>query len=384
MNDSYDLVVIGLGAMGSATLYQAAKQGLRVLGIDSYHPPHSMGSSHGSNRITRLAIGEGEKYVPLVKRSHEIWRELEKQGEKILHQCGGLIIAPSGNDFLETTQQAAQNFEIDYETLTASEIGDRFPIFTPSSDMSGFFEPSAGYLIPEAAISAQLSAAKTLGAEVLPGTKVESWRASPGSPEIRTSKESFRAKKLIISAGAWVRELVAETRSILTIYEQMLYWFPIDTGAELFADAPIFIWEWKTRSGEILDFYGFPAIDGHNGGVKVATQLYRDSIEPGKGSRQATVREVEEMYETYIRPHLRGLGNKPLRSRSCLYTTAEDSRFLIDWHPSHSNVLVVSPCSGHGFKHSAAIGELAIAMATDEEPLIDPEPFSWARAKETK
>lgn len=178
----FDVAVIGLGAMGSATLYQLAKRGINAVGIDQFAPPHTLGSTHGETRLTRCAIGEGHQYVPLAMRSHEIWRELYNEtGERLLHETGALMIESSGSkgdvhgsaNFLNTTISAAEKFGIEHEILSGTEARQRFPAFNINDQDKAYFEPGAGYLKVEQCVEAQLKRAKELGATLMPNTKVQ-------------------------------------------------------------------------------------------------------------------------------------------------------------------------------------------------------------------
>jgi sarcosine oxidase len=232
--DSYDVVVLGLGAMGSAAAWQLAKRGRRVLGIDRFSPPHAHGSSHGETRITRLAIGEGPHYSPLAQRSHEIWREIESAtGEDLLTVTGGLIISsPSRtaklhvDDFFANTLAAAKLYRIAHEVLETEEIRRRYPQFRVRDGEIGYFEAGAGFLRPERCIAAQLRLAKSLGAEIRTGETVLRFEAGSDAVVIHTEQQIVRAKKLIISAGPWLPKLIGEGYAgAFRILRQVLFWF---------------------------------------------------------------------------------------------------------------------------------------------------------------
>ncbi|HSC61952.1 MAG TPA: N-methyl-L-tryptophan oxidase, partial [Rhizomicrobium sp.] len=208
----YDVIVVGLGAMGSAALYQLAKRGAKVLGVDRFSPPHDQGSSHGDTRITRLAIGEGAHYTPLVKRSHEIWRELEKEtGSDLLTQCGELIISSENRKssvhveaFFGNTVKAARDHSIAHELLDASQIRSRFPQFNIRDEEFGYFEPEAGFVRPEACVAAQLSLAEKQGAEIRRGETVFVFGTTPNGVTVKTDRGFYQTDRLILAAGAWL------------------------------------------------------------------------------------------------------------------------------------------------------------------------------------
>jgi sarcosine oxidase len=383
----YDVVVAGLGAMGSAATYQLAKAAVRVLGLDRYQPPHDLGSTHGDTRITRVAVGEGHAYVPLVRRSHEIWRELEQESRsEILTQCGGLVLAPPQHSFamhgtesfLAQTIDAADAFDVPHEVVDTAGLARRFPQFALAGDEQGCLEPGAGYVRPERAVEAQLRLARGLGATLGLGERVLGFDDHGSHVTVRTTTGTVEASTLIVSAGPWLPELVPELAPAVTIHRQVLFWFDLGDPASYPAmrDSPIFIWFPGGDPSEMI--YGFPMVDGPSGGAKVAGEQYVVETTPDDVDREVSAVEVEEMYETCVRPRLPALSARCLRTAVCLYTVTDDSRFLIDRLPSAPNVIVASPCSGHGFKHSAAIGESLAQLATRGESEIDLSAFSLA------
>jgi sarcosine oxidase len=384
---NYDVVVVGLGAMGSATVYQLAKADVKVLGIDQFAPPHKLGSTHGDTRITRLAIGEGMEYVPLVKRSHELWREIEKEtGSELLTQCGGLIMCigngygqHNSGDFLQNTYDAADKYGIKHEKLSTEQIEERFPQFTLSGDERGYYEPEAGFLRPEKCIETQLELAKKCGATLNLNEKVSGFEATNDLVTITTDKGSYTASKLIISAGPWVKDFLPDYGDIFKIHRQVLYWFDIadKDNYEVYRDMPVFIWEFG--NGRYDNFYGFPAIDGPTGGLKLATETYDTDTSPDDISRQVTPEETQAVYDHYVKRQIPGLDSTCVKAATCMYTDTPDAKFVIDFHPKHQNVIVASPCSGHGFKHSAAIGEVLAQLARTGKSDIDISKFSFRR-----
>ena len=374
------MIVVGLGAMGSAACRALAARGVPVLGIDRHEPPHQFGSTHGDTRITRLAIGEGAEYAPLVRRSHELWRELEREsGTTLLTQCGGLLVAPGDSAFLERTRAVARRYGIAHENLGRAELAERFPMFAVDSRAEGYHEPEAGYVRPEAAVRAQLELARRDGATLRLGETVHGWSAGPEGVRVQTSQGVLEAERLVLCPGPWIPELFPEGRELFEVHRQVLYWFGIERGYPELRDMPVFMFD----SGDAVSgfvhlhgFYGFPAVDGGGGGVKVATESYARTTAPDDRQHPATRDEIEAMYEQCIGPHLPWLGREPLRTMSCLYTNTRGSRFVIDRHPEHDAVVVVSACSGHGFKHSPAIGEAVAQLVADGKSEIDLGAFS--------
>ncbi|HEY1592450.1 MAG TPA: N-methyl-L-tryptophan oxidase [Solirubrobacteraceae bacterium] len=380
-----DAIVLGLGAMGSAASFQLAASGASVLGIDRFEPPHPHGSTHGDTRITRLAIGEGEEYVPLVRRSHELWREIEQQaGVELLTITGGVVLAPSGTDFLARTLACASRYGIAHEGLRAAELAERFPMFATGPDIEGYYEPEAGYVRPEAAVRSQLELARRHGARLRLGETAVRWTASATGVRVETDAGAYVADRLVVCAGPWITDLFEAGRGLFAVHRQLMHWFPIRQGYERLREMPVFVWDLggETDGFVHLDgFYGFPAVDGPAGGVKVATESYERTTSPDGRQHPATPEEVTTMYRRCIGPYLPWLGPDPVRSVSCLYTNTRGSRFVIDRHPEHERVMLVSACSGHGFKHSAAIGEAVAQLLTRGEADVDLSPFALERVK---
>ncbi|MGJ8527182.1 N-methyl-L-tryptophan oxidase [Maritalea sp.] len=381
----HDVAVIGLGAMGSATLYQLAKQNTNVIGIDQFTPPHTHGSTHGETRVTRCAIGEGIQYTPLALRSHEIWKELASEtGEQLLFEVGGLMISTGNShgsvhgsaNFLDTTIAAAKKFNIEHELLTGQQIRTRFPGFDAGADDQAYFEPGAGYLKVEECVQAQLDRAIELGAKTVFDTKVLNINSDGDQFEIETDGETISAKKLVVSAGPWVNKLLGAPYSdILTPSRQVLHWYPIGNSAkEAWTDHPVFIW----LHGEGDGYYGLPSLADPNL-IKVAAASYGDAADPDAIDRNVTREEQDEMFETHVKGRLAGIEAKAEKSVTCIYTVTPDSVFVIDTHPDHDNMMIISACSGHGFKHSAAIGEAVAQQMLNNHSDLDLSAFKLSR-----
>lgn len=391
MAETCDVAVIGLGAMGAATLYHLARRGVRAIGLDRFSPPHGCGSSHGETRITREAVGEGKAYVPLVRRSHEIWRELEgATGKRLLTECGCLIIGRSDStirhhrkpSFIKTTIELAKEFGIRHEELDAGMIAVRFPQFDAvAEDEVGYFEPGAGFLRPEECIEVQLSEAARIGGDKLvlkKDTRVCAIAQHGNTVRVDTEAGVVEASRAVVSAGAWTARLLgAPYDDLLTVTCQILYWFRPDDPA-LYAEprCPAFIRMWGSNDGEY--FYGLPTPTGSDG-VKIATEDLLARIDPdGLDSSKLSENGID-FFHRHLKGRMRGLSPPAFKVVGCLCTTTPDSDFIVDVHPTMPSVLVISACSGHGFKHSAAIGELA-AIGDTDSPLL--KPFRLPRTPE--
>jgi sarcosine oxidase len=379
VSERADVVVVGLGAMGSAVCAQLVSRGASVIGIDQYETPHVYGSTHGQTRMTRLAVGEGLEYVRFVRRSHELWREIEAQtGTQLLTQSGGLIMSRPGSWFFEGTRELARRLEIEHEELSPGELHERFPMFAVDDETEGYYEPAAGFVRPEDAVRAQLELARRGGAQLRTGQRVLAWSASRDGVSVVTNRASYTSEQLILCAGAWLPGLFPEARHMFAVHRQVQYWFPLRQGYEQLRDMPVFVWDFggERRGFVHFDgFYGFPAVDGPAGGVKVATETYVTTTQPDGRQHPPAPAETAAMYRQCVEGRLPWLGPNPVRTVSCLYTCTRGSRFIIDRHPAHEVVLIVSPCSGHGFKHSPAIGEAVAQWVTEGKPELDLSPF---------
>ncbi|MEQ8466172.1 N-methyl-L-tryptophan oxidase [Coleofasciculus sp. E1-EBD-02] len=391
MSQSFDVIVIGLGAMGSAALYQLSKRKTRVLGIDQFTPPHSQGSSHGDTRITRQAIGEGSDYVPLVLRSHEIWRELENQtGETLLTLTGGLIFADkhkptshhSSDDFLAETIATAQRYNIDHQVLDTKDLIQRFPQFNYSGNEIGYFEKGAGLIRPENCVACQLKLAAQMGAVIQTQETVNAIEvnSTTNNVTVRTTQGDYEANNVILTVGAWISTFLPDFYTeIFQVYRQVQYWFEVEGSIELFSpqNCPIYI---RLLAGDEV-IYGFPALDGDQGGIKVATEQYAVRCSLEQMQRNVSDDEIKKMY-AYTSKYL-PISNTCVKAISCLYTVTPDRHFVIDSHPLHPQIILASPCSGHGFKHSAAIGEVLADLALTGQTHFDISRFSLARFRST-
>jgi sarcosine oxidase len=378
-----DVIVVGLGAMGSAVVHQLARRGLRVIGVDRHHPPHDRGSTHGDTRITRLAIAEGPEYAPLVRRSQVLWRQIEAEtGETLMRQVGGLVIGDADDPFLAETRANAALDGVAHENLTLPAFTERFPMFVAPPGTEAYLEPEAGLLHPEAAVRAQLTLSRAAGAQLRLGTDVHAWEADGDGATVVTAAGELHARELVLCAGAWIPRLAPEYAELFEIHPQWLHWFPIREGYEALRSMPIFIWQ---MPGGVRDefthlaagFYGFPAIDGPAGGLKLATERYEGPADPDVMLPATTgAREAARLHQEYLARHFPWVESTPLRNASCLYTNTRGSRFLIGRHPEQSRVTVVAACSGHGFKHSPAIGEAVAQLLTDGTSDVDLSPFA--------
>jgi sarcosine oxidase len=373
MTESFDILVIGLGAHGSSALYHLTGAGRRVVGIDRFTAPHVHGSSHGQSRIIREAYHENPVYVPFIREAYELWAVLEREaGRPLLITTGGLLLGREDTMVVKGARLSAETYGVDFDWLEAADIRRRFPAFRSTNDTVGVLEKRAGILFPEECIKAHLAGAAARGAEIRCEETVEKIVPSGDGVEVKTSEGRYLAGKVIVSAGAWVGELLPELRLPLYIERQVVCWFnDAGEGMVLRPDRmPVYIWEYE--AGRM--FYGFPdmgqgiKIGFHHGGRHIrADQLRQDA-----GSDE--IQKIQEIAGKWlaIDPVFNG-------ASVCMYTNTPDEDFIIDEYPGAPQILVLSPCSGHGFKFSSVIGKIAGDWALGRTAGFDLRPFRLGR-----
>ena len=385
-DEQYDVIVVGLGIMGAGALYQASKRGARVLGIDRFSPPHTYGSSHGDTRITRQAIGEGEMYMPFIRRSNDIWRDLEIiTGRKLYVETGGLVIAPqeggaqfhARGNFVTRTADIAATYNIDHEVLTAAETMRRHPLLKLRPQDAAYYEPEAGILRPELCVQTQLEQAVKHGAIIHVNEIVMSYEATTDFVRVTTNKGEYQAERIVLAAGSWLLDLLApEHRFGLEVYRQVIYWFEVDDLAAFTErNFPFLIWIGDTMADY---FSAFPVMRDGIQGVKVLTEQYSQTTTAHAVDRAVKPEEIAHLLSLTL-ARLNGVREKLIDAGVCLYTVTPDEHFILDFHPESARVVVASPCSGHGFKHAAAVGETVAELALNGRSILDISHFSLAR-----
>lgn len=374
LRHSFDIILVGGGAMGSAAAWQLTWRGLRVLVLDRFRPPHGLGSTHGETRVIREAYFEDPAYVPLVQRAYQLWGELEQAaGTSLLRITGGLMIGPADGVVYPGARRSAELHRLPHEILDAGAVHRRFPALRLPPQLLAVFEPRAGLLHVEACVTAGLSCAAGQGATLHFDEAVTSWRADDSGVEVVTDRARYRGGRLVIAAGAWLENLAPELTGRLRVERQVQHWFTParDAGQHSPDHLPVHVIEYEL--GKF--FYALPDVGT---GVKAALHHQGERVSADDVRREASVAEQTAMFGLVSR-FLPALTAPPHRSVTCLYTNTPDEHFLFDRHPAHANVLVVSPCSGHGFKFASAIGELVTDWATGTPDRFDLSLFRAAR-----
>jgi monomeric sarcosine oxidase len=341
-------------------LHHLAQRGEKVLGIDRFNPPHDRGSTHGHTRVIRQAYFEHPDYVPLLIESYRLWRELEGLSQRnLLHQIGLIQVGPAGGVVVPGVLRSAEEHELAVEKLTAASVQKWWPGLRAGDDMVGVFEPEAGYLLVEDCVDAHLNAARAAGAQILLDTEVRTWTADDREVRIQTNQGEFGADRLIISAGAWAGQLLADLNVHLEVRRKSLFWFETNSPEyDVAADFPVFLFELPEGV-----FYGFPKLDArgvkvaeHTGGCVVEDPLVVDRSVDGSEKQRVT---------DFLVQHLPGVSRQMTHHAVCLYTMSPDEHFIVDRHPRHANVVFAAGLSGHGFKFAPVLGRALAELALD-------------------
>ncbi len=359
-SDFYDVIVAGTGAVGSAALWQAAERGLKVLGLDRFPPGHDRGSSHGRTRIIRQAYFEHSDYVPLLLRAYQLWAELERiQGESLLRQTGLLQVGPANGIVVQGVLASAQRHGLQVESLSTDECRRCFPAFAAPDGHQGVFEPRAGYLHVESCVIAQSETAARLGATLRTGESVCDWRRETNHIVVRTEKQEYAAARLIVTAGAWAGQLLADLGIPLVVRRKPVFWFAAeDDSYDVDRGCPTYLFE--TPSGV---FYGFPRLDEH--GVKVAQHTGGETVNDPLAVDRAERDADRACLQGFIAAHLPRLSARVLGHSVCMYTMSPDEHFIVDRHPACSSVVFAAGLSGHGFKFAPVLGQALVELAID-------------------
>jgi sarcosine oxidase len=371
----YDVAIVGLGAMGSACAYHVGNRKASAVAFDQFAPPHTLGSSHGHTRIIREAYYEHPLYVPLVQRSYELWDTLEQeQGAQLRVQTGGLMVGPPSGELFRGALASAQTHKLAHEILSPHELSQRFPAYRASENWSALLEHRAGMLFPERCVAAHLAGAREREVVLRTNEAVIQLEFLPDSVAITTQKDRYEASRAVIAAGPWLPALASSLDLVLPleIERQLSHWFVPTNQGERFdsTHAPIGLWE--TRDGEV-----FATLPDEGHGVKCGMHHAGASTSPETVNRNVTDSENEAARRT-LEGVMPGAGGRLKESRVCLYTNTPDRHFIIDW-AMKGRALVVSPCSGHGFKFASAIGEVAAELVTNNRTWLDLTPFSLSR-----
>jgi sarcosine oxidase len=373
MADTYDVIVIGVGGMGSATVFECARRGLRTLGLEQFDIPHELGSSHGLTRIIRLAYFESPAYVPLLVRAYERWRALEEQsGERVFYRTGSIDAGWESSRTVRGSLEACVAHSLPHEVLTAAQLHARYPGYSLPPGMLAVLQPDGGILEPERCVRLYAELARQHGAEIHTREPVVGWHASEDEVEVETATMSYRAKRLVITAGAWTRALVSGLRSTAVPERQVVLWTEVDEP-DLFVPSRFPVFNLQASEDDSERYYGFPAHG--RPGFKIGFYHHLHEHGDPEALRREPDDEDEELLRRGIRAYFPKANGRTIARQSCLFTNSPDGHFILDLHPETPSVAIAAGFSGHGFKFCSVIGEIMADLATRGRSDYDLTPF---------
>ena len=371
--DRFDAIVVGLGGAGSSTVAHLASGGTKVLGLEQFPAGHALGSSHGKTRIYRTSYSEGPEYVPLVQRAQVLWNELQRSTDApIIRRTGGLFLGSPTSPLIAGALRSAAYWSLKHERLSAADVRARYPQFRVRDPDVAVWDAEAGAVFPENCMAAYAAQASAAGAELHYGEPVVSWTASDGSVAVRTRLGDYRARSLVVTSGSWTPAMFPDLALPLRIERQLVAWFSASDPNTVRPDRmPVFLWD----LGGDREKYGLPDFGD---GVKIGS--WGGTVIPRPEAADRTVHDAEERTaEEFVRDHFVGVEPHPNAWTSCLYTMAPDHHFLIGRHPRFDQVVIVSACSGHGYKFTSVLGEIVARLVHHEDPGFDLAPFDPMR-----
>lgn len=370
----FDCIVVGVGGMGSAALYQLARRGRRVLGLERFDIPHDLGSSHGITRIIRLAYYEDPSYVPLLRRAYELWRDLERAaGERLLHLTGSIDAGPPGSAVFEGSLRSCLEHGLPHEVLTSAELHRRFPGYRLPADTLALLQPEGGFLLPERCIVAHVLAAQALGAEVHGREQVLEWEPRGDGVRVRTDRGSYEAGRLVLTAGPWAATLVPRLAGLAVPERQVLAWFQ-PHRPDLFLPERFPVFNLLVAEGR---FYGFPifAVPG----FKIGRYHHLgERVDPDQVDRACHPRD-EEPLRACTQRYFPDASGPTMGLKVCFFTNSPDEHFIIDLHPGYPQVVLAAGFSGHGFKFCSVVGEILADLSDQQRTRHDIRLFRLAR-----
>lgn len=369
-----DVIIAGGGGMGTAAAYHLAARGRRVRVFERFGLAHDRGSSHGLTRIIRLAYFEHPSYVPLLRRAFELWRALESRaGARLLHVTGGLDVGAPGSGVFEGSLASCRAHDLPHEVLTGADLERRFPAWRIDETAAAVYQPDGGFLLPERCLLAHAAGARAAGAVVHEHEPVTSWDVTGGRVRVQTSRGRYEAGQMVLSAGAWMGTLVPDLAGLMRPERQVLGWFDIAKPSAFTPNRfPVFV-----HQADEGTFYGFPEFEV--AGFKIGRYHHlAEAVDPDSMDRDCHAADERALRPAVAR-YFPDANGALLRSAVCLFTNTPDEHFIIDRHPGAPEVLLVSPCSGHGFKFCSIVGEIVADLATRDSTTHDISAFRLAR-----
>ena len=371
---AYDAIVLGLGGMGSATLFHLARRGLRVLGLERFDLVHEYGSSHGLTRIIRLAYWEHPTYVALLRRAYELWRELESlAGERLLYITGCVDAGPEGGPIFEGALKSSELHGLTHEVMDGDELHRRYPGYRLPRKIRCLYQPDGGFLLPERCDVAHIEQALAHRAEVRYREPVTAWDANGGRVQVRTTRGRYEAGRLVICAGPWASRLVPELSGLAVPERQVLAWLQ-PSRPEYFRLGAFPVFNLEVEEGR---YYGFPSF--LIPGFKFGRYHHRgEQVDPDAMNREPEPAD-EKLLRDFARRYFPDGAGATLMLKTCLFTNSPDHHFILDHHPAHPEVAVAAGFSGHGYKFCSVVGEVMADLVTAGRARHDIEFFRLRR-----
>lgn len=371
---TFDVIVVGVGGMGSAAVYHLARRRSKVLGLEQFDVPHEMGSSHGVSRIIRLAYAEHPSYVLLLRRAYELWRELENHvGERLLLITGGIDAGTKDSATVKGALKSCAIHHLPHEVLSSAALRQRFPGYRLSPRMVAVYQPDAGLLLPERCIVAHVEAAQRLGAEIHARERVLGWHVTSKGVFVKTDRGSYKAKRMIVAAGPWAGAILPRLRDIAVPERQAMIWTQ-PLRPEYFRLGAFPVFNMEAPEGR---FYGYPVYNVP--GFKIGKYHHRrEQVDPDCMDRDCHI-EDEEILRVGIRQYFPDANGPTMAMKTCLFTNTPDEHFILDLHPEHPEVAIAAGFSGHGFKFCSVVGEIMADLVLDGRTRLDIGMFQISR-----
>ena len=367
VNKRFDCIVLGVGAMGSSTLYDlAVKRGKKILGLEQFDIPHAEGSSHGVNRIIRLAYYEHPSYVPLIRRAYELWEEIEAiAGEQLLYRIGSIDTAPAGHEVFEGSLESCLVHDIPHEVLDHKQINERFPGYAMPAGHMGLLQADGGFVLSERSIVAYVNASLEAGAEIHARETVREWEPDGDGVRVFTDRTEYTAERLVITAGAWTAGMVPSLAELAVPERQVLAWFQPDDPS-LFTPANFPVFNAYFEEGR---YYGFPVFGIP--GFKIGRYHHLEETADPDRLEKSITREDEEILRKATAKYFPRANGSVMTMTTCMFTNSPDDHFIIGVLPEHPQVSIAAGFSGHGFKFASVVGEIMGDLATTGETRHD-------------
>lgn len=378
-SNHYDVIVIGVGGMGSAATYHLAKRGYDILGLEQFGIPNKKGSNHGVTRIIRKAYFEDPAYVPLLHRAYELWETLQEENERqLLHLHGSITAGQPDEMNFNGAIEACEEHDLPYEVLTSSELSNRFPGYQLPNSFNAVYQPDGGFLASDRCLIAHVEETFNNSGEIHARERVLDWSVTSTGVHVESEDNEYTADRLIISAGPWAQELVDGLQGQATPERQVLGWLQPENPSHFTPDNfPIF-----TATLNEEPYYGFPTFDVP--GFKIGRHHHLEQDTTPETIDRTPRPEDEQLLRDVAEEYFPTGAGPTLRLATCMYTNSPDEQFIIDLHPDYPEVVIAAGFSGHGYKFCSVIGEILADLATEGQTDHPIELFSFDRLREQR